>query len=365
MPHSCNDAPTARSDPLIAFCITGALRSFGEPRVHGSIKENLIDSFADRSKVFVVASFDCRIGTDQMLNRDAQTAKCVADYSTHEIDRALAYVGAETFEVVPNRAPAAVDCALAPHVERHPSFWYQQIKTMRCFEHVERYEREHDVCFDWVVRARPDDVWKAKVPPATVLPRGVVTTGGVWPYLAEMQHWRNNFTAMEDHFMAVPRAHAAAAFSAFHTWFDCRPAVEYDSLCPPQMLHFDHRKTPLMQSECLLGLHLRERGVRWRVDPRFSYIMRRVPLRFNFTEPYTRMLNTMEHQPGEWNESVGRVTSGTPEEERRRRAFYQQREHAVQTHKWGEDLRMPERLHPLPPTHRGEQTVHSQREVAG
>ena len=37
------------------------------------------------------------------------------------------------------------------------------------------------------------------------------------------------------------------------------------------------RPTPILQSECLLGMHLRERGVRWRSDGRFSYMTRRVP----------------------------------------------------------------------------------------
>lgn len=159
---NCREAPTALADPFVAYCLTGALRSFGEPRVHGAIKENLIDSFSARGRVFVVASFDCRIGTDALLNKSASTASCHYDYETHELDQALNYINAESFEVMPNRPPDSVDCEPAKDVERHPSFWYQQQKTYRCFDYVERYEREHNVCFDWVVRARPDDVWKSE-----------------------------------------------------------------------------------------------------------------------------------------------------------------------------------------------------------
>ena len=340
---SCRNVPTARADPLVAHCITGALRSFGEPRIHGSIKENLIDSFSARARVFVVASFDCRLGMDSMLNKSAATASCHYDYETHEIDRALNYIGAETFEVMPNRPPADVDCAVAKGVERHPSFWYQQQKTLRCFEHVERYEREHHVCFDWVVRSRPDDVWKGKVPPATELPDSAVTTGSVWGFLTELSHWKSNYTAMDDHFMAVPRRFADTALTAFHSWFDCRPTADYEQVCPPNMLHFDGHKAPLLQSECLLGLHLRERGIRWRADRRFMYMMRRVGLRHNFSQAYTRMLNTMEHQSGRWNATAGGITSLPPRAEQEQRSYYIQRERAVHTRKWGEELHLPDR----------------------
>ena len=338
----CRDAPTAAANPLVAFCLTGALRSFAEPRIYGSIKENLIDSFSNRGRVFVVSSFDCRIGTDTVLGKDAQTAKCAAEYTTQEVDKALAYIGAEAFELMPNRAPTPVVCPAAADVERHPSFWYQQTKTQRCFEHVQRYEQEHNICFDWVVRARPDDVWKTPTPPATVLPRDVITTGGVWEFLVRLADWQNNFTAIEDHFMAVPRMYAGVAFSAVRSWFDCRPTAAYRTVCPPHMLHFDGRKAPLMQSECLLGLHLRERGVRWHVDKRFSYMTRRVPERFNSNSTYTRMMNTLEHIPGRWDDA-GKFTRFSPHAKEELRDFYDRREHAARAHRWGEDPHEPDR----------------------
>lgn len=287
-----------------------------------------------------------------MLNTSATTAKCAADYSTREIDKALAYVGAESFEVMPNLKPPKVDCAAAPDVERHPSFWYQQSKTRRCYDAVERYEQASGECFDWIVRARPDDVWKEKTPAAVSLPREVITTGAVWGWFAELANARacahscapgkNNYTAMEDHFMASPRALADAAFTALEMWYDCRPTAEYARVCPPDMLHFAGHKAPLMQSECFLGLHLREHGVRWRIDRRFSYIMRRVPLRENTSQPYTRMLATMAHLPGRWNATSNRVTTGPHELERRAVAHYVQRERAVEAHRWGEELHVPD-----------------------
>ena len=119
-------------DPLVAHCITGALRSFPEPRVFGSLREKLLDAFSSRYKVFVVVSFDCRVRTVDYLNasKSSHRASCAKDYFTSDIDRALAYLGAESFEVVPNRNAPSVDCPPARgEVDRHPAYWLQQQKT--------------------------------------------------------------------------------------------------------------------------------------------------------------------------------------------------------------------------------------------
>ena len=286
----------------------------------------------------MVTSFDCRIGTDAVLNRTAGIASCASDYGTRELDKALAYIGGvESFEVLPNQLPPRVDCAAAPKVERHPSFWYQFSKTRRCYDAVERYEQASGHCFDWVVRARPDDVWKSRVPPVRSIPSDRVTTGQAWgPMFIELQHWRSSYAAMEDHFLAAPRVLADVAFRAIEKWFDCRPADEYEKLCPPGMLHYDKAKT-IMQSECFLGLHLRENNVRWRTDGRFAYMMRRVPPRENKSIAYTRMMATMEHIPGKWDESSGKYTSDVAHD-RERVATYEARNRAVDVHRWGEDL---------------------------
>ena len=96
----------------------------------------------------------------------------------------------------------------------------------------------------WVVRTRPDDLWKARAPPAASLPRDVVTTGTTWPWFTPLQHWaRTNFSAMDDHFMAAPRRLADRALKhALSTWFDCRPFGAYAARCPPHMLYYmrDH-----------------------------------------------------------------------------------------------------------------------------
>lgn len=323
---SCSSHTTRRSDPLVAHCVTGALRSLPERRVFGSLREKLLDAFSARYTVFFVVSFDCRVGTHAYVNATTREAACARDYSTRDIDRALAFVGAESFEVVPNRAPPAASCATdRGALERSPSYWLQQHKTRRCFEAVERHERESGTCFDWVVRSRPDDLWKARVPPAASLPRDAVTVGSTWPWFAPLQYWeRTNYSAMDDHFMAAPRQLADTALKhALAGWFDCRPPREYVARCPPQMLHYlrEHglADKAVLTSECMLGLHLRTRGVRWRTDGRFQYVMRRVP-------------------GGPANESYSRTLATYPMHLRERMREYQRRESAVERHRWGEAL---------------------------
>ena len=65
-----------------------------------------------------------------------------------------------------------------------------------------------------------------------------------------------------------------------------------------------------------------------------NHLGRRVPPRENLSNPYTRMLATMDHTKG----------SGTPEDEKRRVQTYMQRERAVAMHRWGDpELHVPEK----------------------
>jgi hypothetical protein len=326
---------------LVAHCITGALRSFAEPRLFGTIRDNLIESFSSRYRVFLVASLDCRVGTGSLLNRSEAKAPCVHDYTLEQLDTALAYVGADSFELVPTQRPPSSACNASAGMERHPSFWLQQSKTQRCFEAVERYEAATATCFDWVVRSRPDDVWKDKVPPASTLPPTWLTTGNAHGFLTKLQVWAdNNYTAIDDHFLAAPRAMANVAFSALRAWSDCRPTEQYERTCPPQMLYYGGRLTPMLQSECLLGSYLREHQLRWRCDGRFSYQMRRVPDHTNPKNKYTKMLSIFSHIPGRWRETPFGTAKfeKDPVDAAARIARYERHEHAASTHRWGENL---------------------------
>ena len=268
---SCNHHLTSASNPLVAHCLTGALRTFPNPRVYSSIRENLVEAFSLRRHIFVVTSLDYPAG--------------FKEYTTGEVDRALAHVGAESVEIVPtNHSPPAIDCSGAP--SREKAFWYQQHKTRRCFEAVERFERDTGTCFDWVLRARPDEFWETRVPNASMLPTHVLSTGEEFAILRPYQNWSHtHHAAIEDHFMAVPRRLARAAmYEALEMWHDCRTLHAYERACPLLYVHdpFFHgkgRPPPHFASECQLGLHLREHKVRWRTDARLRYRVLKLALK--------------------------------------------------------------------------------------
>ena len=98
----------------------------------------------------------------------------------------------------------------------------------------------------------------------------------------------------------------------------------------------------------MLGLHLRQHGVRWSTDGRFNYMMRRVPdhneTNLN-TGPgkYTEMLSRYNYRTGRWvsrgkppNEDDG-VTEvkWIDEPSTERIAWYRRRGRTVEAQRWG------------------------------
>ena len=120
-PHDvCRTHRAARTDPLVAHCIIGQMRGFVERRIIGSIKVNLVDALSHRHRVFVVASLDCRM-------EDGSRAAC-AEYSFGDLERALAFLGAERLDLGPSKAPPAPECSSGTPVLKDPtqhSFFHQ------------------------------------------------------------------------------------------------------------------------------------------------------------------------------------------------------------------------------------------------
>ena len=120
-PHDvCRTHRAARTDPLVAHCIIGQMRGFVERRIIGSIKVNLVDALSHRHRVFVVASIDCRM-------ENGSRAAC-AEYSFGDLERALAFLGAERLDLGPSKAPPAPECSSGTPVLKDPtlhSFFHQ------------------------------------------------------------------------------------------------------------------------------------------------------------------------------------------------------------------------------------------------
>ena len=363
---TCSSHRTARTDPLVAHCIVGQLRGFTEQRIVGSIKVNLIDALSHRHRVFVVGSLDCR--------EPNGTRTACASYSFGDLERALAFVGAERLELMPSRSLPRADCPGSTPMLKEKAFYHQWEKTRRCYGHVVQYERETGVCFDWVVRSRTDHEWKSVAPPIVVLPRNAVTTSAIWSMLrSDASGILSHPRALEDHLMLVPRGAAALAMNTVAIWNDCRSADDLtretsqpfnttstrhrdDTKCPRSLPN----GTMLLGAECMLGIYIYENlrqpdGTRmtWVSDGRFNMQPRRAPGSIHDTS-----MGEVNYIPGIWTvgqpDHKGRpyttfggpfsVTDGLPTDHghggrnslgEAKRNFYRERYAAAEISGWG------------------------------
>jgi hypothetical protein len=196
------------------------------------------------------------------------------------LDFARVFVGVDHFEEFTTPPPRSA-CGPAPAFD--PSFWHQFSKTSRCFDAVLAYERKSGMCFDFIVRSRPDHEWKGPAMPAGALPWDRVTSSrarGTWKGVAQV----------EDHFMAVPRPLADIALRASSVWNGkCGHNLdEYRALCPimgAAGTRTDAVWAVRVPSECLLGRYMHDHGLRWMDLTRgFNYQSRRVPARPNASQ---------------------------------------------------------------------------------
>ncbi len=175
----------------------------------------------------------------------------------------LASMPIESFTNVSD-AEVAVPNPQCEKYEKYASFYYQFSKLRTCYRQVEQYERSRAVCFDWIVRSRPDDAWRAPVPHVSSLPIDVITVPQHWPGMMGLGFM------VEDHFFMVPRQLARIVFAAVDGWSACPALHKIVQRCPFPTPGWQIQ-TGVMQSECILGNYLRAHNVTWRHDPRLVY----------------------------------------------------------------------------------------------
>ena len=278
-------------DPLVAHCITGALRSFVEPQIFGRMKSELVDSFSTNSRVFVVASEDCTI--------NGTAASCPTD--TAALERALAFLSVERMLLLPallEPPPPTCRHEAARCSERQPgqwckppSSWGQFFKMSLCYDMVLEHERASGRRFDWVVRSRTDHLWKAPAPPAAVLPLDQAIVGNLFGDIMA-----NRWAWVEDHLLVSPRSLADRAFRVVRLGDDrCLDVQEWagDCVepkapgggfasnrgrchgCPSMWFNNISVPGPVIRNECLLGRWLRDREVPWVSTGLFSFAARK------------------------------------------------------------------------------------------
>lgn len=273
MPVKCASAPRSVSiQPLVAHCIVGALRTFFESQVQLRLRQVLLAAASSNYRVFVVGSLDCVHGAPVGRSYDIKkyvynfSASC-SSYPISRLQAAMSDLPIERiiFEketAVP--APRCNDSELeAVGISRYTNFYLQFWKTRTCFSEVYAYEQRHNVCFDFVIRSRPDHLW-TQAPHVTTLPYDAVSVPARWRGLV------NRTSMLEDHAFAVPRPLARSFSNAVVGWDACHPLATYVNECdfprPGYVL-----KSKVVPSECILGLYLRSRNLSWRNNPQFKY----------------------------------------------------------------------------------------------
>lgn len=229
------DAPESAAPVRVAFCIRGGVRSFPEPEVYQTIRDNLVAALgASESRIFYVLNL-----TDTSCTWCNEQKVVSVDFSALAAPFAALPPAALVLEP-PRRSPAsAADfgrCRSAALLPQFDGLW-------TCYRLVEEYERLSGVRFDWLVRTRPD----LKV----VQPLGNIRSFDPTRIHVLHREWFD----VSDRFALIPRALVEEYLSAFGV-----PGGEDGYRCYSHSEHTAH-KCFADDGGCQLRDHLRSRGV--------------------------------------------------------------------------------------------------------
>jgi hypothetical protein len=178
----------------IAYIFAGSARSFVCPQVHWSIKANLIDALGGEPHSFVRMSLED--------NRNVKTGSGIIfklQVDEREVDETLKILNpdiverfsySEQVEEMKRLYPQPIHTVFRENDQRRYSMFYHRC---RAYELMLRYEKEHNVRFDWVVLGRVDAGWLEPI-----LPIEAYDNDRVW--ITETGYDRFN-----DQFMLIPR----------------------------------------------------------------------------------------------------------------------------------------------------------------
>ena len=261
--------------PLVAHCIVGAVRSFlRHPSLQESIKWQLFHSTSPRYRAFMVASLNCTHGAAVGTNDERAVSRFElssrdCSSNTTGMPEAIARMPLESFtiatdEVATSPSPQCMPQGDSEAYEKYTSYFYMFAKAKTCYEQVVQYEKDTGVCFDWVVKTRPDDMWLSRAPELRRLPHDKITVPSHWSGLVGLTH------IVEDHTFVIPRHLASTFFNAIDGWSICPTMHELTERCPFPFRGYQN-KTRVMQSECILGHYLNLHNITWQNNPKFRY----------------------------------------------------------------------------------------------
>jgi hypothetical protein len=186
----------------IAYIFPGSARSFVCPKVHWSLKLNVLDAFGGEAYSFV------RISTED--NHNVRTGKGVIfspQYEDTDITEALKILNPRTVEYfylkneeeeMKKYYPGVAHAVFRENDRRRYSMFFNRVMGYRL---VLDYEKKNNMKFDWVVLIRLDAAWAAPVNPIEDYSKDRV-------WLTE-----TGYVAYNDQFMLIPRQYSDYLFS--------------------------------------------------------------------------------------------------------------------------------------------------------
>eukprot|EP00598_Pedospumella_elongata_P008325 CAMPEP_0185012158 /NCGR_PEP_ID=MMETSP1098-20130426/98159_1 /TAXON_ID=89044 /ORGANISM="Spumella elongata, Strain CCAP 955/1" /LENGTH=864 /DNA_ID=CAMNT_0027541211 /DNA_START=36 /DNA_END=2631 /DNA_ORIENTATION=+ len=186
--------PPAKKVPKIAYIFAGSARSFVCPQVHWSIKAHLIDALGGEPHTFVRLSLED--------NKNVKTGTGIIfkpEFDEKEVNETLKILNPDILErfsysnqeeEMKKFHPQDIHTVFRENDQRRYSMFFHRCQAYKL---MLRYEKEHNVRFDWVVLGRVDAGWLEPI-----LPIEAYDNDRVW--ITETGYDRFN-----DQFMLIPR----------------------------------------------------------------------------------------------------------------------------------------------------------------
>jgi hypothetical protein len=205
----------------VALVMHGSARSFLFPRVHASIKRNLIDAMQADVDIFVRTTTQ-----DNIHGKNIDAAGLTLTYANETVQNlqtALDYVHVtevEYFNLTDDQERMAKDFPGDDHRifqqfdPRRYSMYYHRhmVYTM-----ARKYEKLHQFEYDWFVHARLDAAWGWPIDPISTF-----KNDGIWLPDRWLEH-------QPDTFALVPKAYAAVYFELqYHLEVMCLGGPDFD-----------------------------------------------------------------------------------------------------------------------------------------
>ena len=209
-PYAPNENAARNNHDYVAFCFSGHARTFLDRHVRENIKTQVIKSIAGEisyHNFFVIA------GSPQIL------AEVLQDF--HPFTLLLAN----------DTLPPQTGCPFHSWNKWTQGFYGQFYKIQQCYNLVLEYERQSQKLFDYIIRVRPDQVWKEKFKHISGYSKDAITSP-TWVQICPDNFPKEILNQLRlkivgDNFAIIPRTFADIYMNTADDIYLCRDASFY------------------------------------------------------------------------------------------------------------------------------------------